>query len=158
MNLPRTVNWKIPKTVAGVLLTLSLLSLEITQNSVQALQRRLVKSSSSATRTYVYGETPQSNQIRKDYLVFTRQNNKVVGAFYSPHSQFECFTGFLEKNTLDVSSVGSGEAKIAKVKVNLSEFYPIQTISSNEQRILSACEKLTVALANRQSAQLFSLL
>ncbi len=140
MTLPATVKLKLPKNAIGVFLTLAFVSFGISGRAVQ--------SRSLAKDTYLYGETAQPNEIGQDYVLFTRQNEKVVGAFYSPHSQFECFTGSLNNNTLNVKSVITGDSQAIELKTKLSDFHRIRTISFNDQRILSVCKKVTVALAN----------
>ena len=140
MTLPATVKWKLPKNAIGVFLTVAFVSF--------GLSGRAVQSGPLAKGTYLYGETAQPNEIGQDYVLFTRQNEKVVGAFYSPHSQFECFTGSLNNNTLNVKSVSTGDSQAIELQTKLWDFHRIRTISSNDQRILSVCKKVTVALTN----------
>lgn len=102
---------------------------------------------SGSTPVSVYGETPQPNQIRQNYLVFALHNGKVVGAFYTPRSEFTCFTSQATNQSLAVEPLASNGAKAGKVQVKLSNLHLIQP-SSNDQRILSVC-KQTVALANK---------
>jgi len=33
---------------------------------------------------YLYGKSPQPNQLLHNYIVFEQQNGQVIGAFYSP--------------------------------------------------------------------------
>lgn len=139
MPLPATVNRRLPKSAAGVFLTLAFVS----GMTGRAVPRSL------ASDLYLYGETTQPNQVGQDYVLFTSQNGKVVGAFYSPRSQFECFTGSLNNNTLNIKSVVAGDSQAIQLKTKLSDFHRIRAISSNDQRILSLCKKVTVALANR---------
>lgn len=148
MNPPATVNWKFSKTGAFVVLILACLGLEIPAQAGSAQPNMSVKSASLADGTYLYGETPQPNQVRNGYMVFQRQHRKVVGAFYYPSSEFKCFTGFLTNNTINVNSAESGKTKIGDVKIKLSDLHQIQPVSANDQRILSVCKQETVALAN----------
>lgn len=141
MNPPATVNGKMPKIAAFVLLNLAFLSLEVPGAVVQAQPRRLIKSVSKADGTYLYGETAIPNQITKGYVVFQRQQGKVVGALYSPNSHFDCFTGSLINNTLDVKALAFGESKMKNVKINLSNLHQIKPISGNDQRIISVCKQ-----------------
>ncbi len=148
MNPPATVNWKLSKIAAFVVLTLACLRLEIPAQAGSAQPSMPVKSGSLADGTYLYGETPQPNQVRNGYMVFQRQQGKVVGAFYYPSSEFKCFTGFLTNNTLNVKAASSGKPKIGDVKIKLSDLHQIQPVSANDKRILSVCKQATVALAN----------
>lgn len=141
MNPPATVHGKMPKIEAFVLLTLAFVSFEVSGAGVRAQPNRLIKSVSKADGTYLYGETALPNQITKSYVVFQRQQGKVVGALYSPNSHFDCFTGSLINNTLDVKSVAVGESKMTNMKINLSNLHQIKPISGNDQRILSACKQ-----------------
>ena len=142
-------NRKLISTVMGGTITLSLSSFGISAQSVLAAQSGAFKSVPQADGTYLYGETPQPNKIGFDYVVFQRQNGKVIGAIYSPSSELECFTGGQQNNTLNVLSVGSEPQEIASVQVKLSNLHPIRSISANEQRILNVCKTATVSLSNR---------
>jgi hypothetical protein len=72
---------------------------------------------------------------------FQRQKEKVVGAIYSPNSEFSCFTGSQTNNTLDVKSVETGELHKRTAKINLSSLHQIKALSATEQRIISACKQ-----------------
>jgi hypothetical protein len=56
---------------------------------------------------YLYGETPQAEQIGRSYVVFEVQRQSVVGAFYAPHSSFDCFSGNLKAGKLALTVVDS---------------------------------------------------
>jgi hypothetical protein len=147
MNLPATV--KMLKIAPFVVLSLAFVNLDLLGADVLAQQNRSTQADPKADGSYLYGESPQPNQISKKYVVFQRQKGKVVGAVYSPHSEFSCFTGSQTNNTLDVKSVAVGEPKSGAVKINLSKLHQINSISTNEQHILSMCKQATVALTNR---------
>lgn len=137
-------NWKL-KIVAATL-TLAFGSFGASGDGTRAAPDNSAKSGSAPAS--VYGETPQPNQVRQNYLVFARQSGKVVGAFYTPRSEFTCFIGSQTTNqSLAVEPLASSGAKAGKVQVKLSNLHPIQP-SSNDQRILSAC-KQTVELADK---------
>jgi len=140
MNPPATVSGKLPKIAAFVLLTLSLVGWEVPVVS-QLQPSGSNPPSSKADGIYLYGETSQPNQISKAYVVFQHQKGKVVGAIYSPNSEFDCFTGSQKNNTLDVKSVNASQVKIETTKINLSKLHPVKTVSANEQRIVSVCKQ-----------------
>ncbi|MBD1806061.1 hypothetical protein H6F98_11445 [Microcoleus sp. FACHB-SPT15] len=98
---------------------------------------------------FLYGEAPQPKQTGKGYVVFQRQQGKVVGATYFPNSEFECFTGSEKNNTLDVKSVGVGEPQIAATKINLSNLHQIKSISADEERLISVCKQETASPINK---------
>lgn len=134
---------KLPKIVAGMLLTLGLGILGVLGRVVQAQKEESAGSSISANGMYLYGEAPQPEQVGKGYVVFAHQNGKVMGAFYYPFSEFDCFEGSMKGNALNTKSVGVDEPEVVTVNVNLADLYQIRTISDNDHRILSACEEIT---------------
>lgn len=148
MNPPATVNGKLPKWVALVIVTVACLGVEIPEATVQAQPSQSVSALPKRDGSYLYGEIPQPNQLGKEYVVFQRQKGKVVGAIYSPNSEFSCFRGSQSNNTLDVNSLGAGDHKVSAAKINLSSLHPIKSLSANEQRLISACKQATVVLTN----------
>lgn len=140
MNPPATVSGKLQKITAFVLLTVAFVGWEVPVAG-QAQASRSTSASEQASGTFLYGETPQPNQMSKAYVVFQRQKGKVVGAIYAPNSEFECFTGSQKNNTLDVKSVSAPEPQIEAAKISLSKLHKIKTVSANEQRILSVCKQ-----------------
>lgn len=94
---------------------------------------------------YLYGDVPQANQTGQGYLVFTKQGERVVGAFYYPQSEFSCFTGHLHQQNLAVLSLGSPEEDPIKVEVPLSKMHPIPTVGAIAQESLKACQKEVAA-------------
>jgi hypothetical protein len=141
MHPPATVNWKLLKIASLVVGTSAFLSLEIPQTRLQAQPNQSISAVPKADGLYLYGETPQPNQLTKAYVVFQRQKGKVVGAIYSPNSEFSCFTGSQTNNTLDVKSVETGELHKRAAKINLSSLHQIKALSATEQRIISACKQ-----------------
>ncbi len=49
---------------------------------------------------YLYGQSPEPQQIGQEYIVIEVNRNKAVGAFYLPNSEFNCFNGTLEAGKL----------------------------------------------------------
>ncbi len=141
MHPPATVNGKLLKIASLVVGTLAFVSLEIPQTRLQAQPNQSISAVPKADGSYLYGETPQPNQLTKAYVVFQRQKGKVVGAIYSPNSEFSCFTGSQTNNTLDVKSVETGELHKRVAKINLSSLHQIKAFSATEQRIISACKQ-----------------
>ncbi|WP_322698381.1 hypothetical protein [Nostoc sp. DedSLP03] len=145
MNLPATVSTKLQKSAAFILLSLALVGLEIPSSSGQSLPNSSTKSAPFVDGTYLYGETPKPNQIGKAYLLLQRQQGNIVGALYYPNSEFSCFTGKQNNNTVSAKSLSSNKAKTENMKINLSNFHQIKLISANDQRILTVCKQTTVA-------------
>ncbi len=128
---------------AGASLTLVLGGLGILGSVVEAQQNQSVRPSQLANGTYLYGETPQPDQVGKGYVVFAYQSGKVRGAFYYPLSEFDCFTGSMQDNTLRVQSVGAGDPELKPVAVDLMQMYQIQPVREGDYRILSTCEQVS---------------
>ena len=133
-----------PQTmVIGLIFILTLGGFEASSRVFQAQQTSATMLGPTTNGTYLYGEAPQPDQIGKGYVVFSQQNGRVVGAFYYPRSEFDCFAGSLKNNVLDVKSVGADSSEIVAVKVNLSDLYSIPSLSKSDQQMLSACQKET---------------
>jgi hypothetical protein len=109
--------------------------------------------------TYVFGQSPEANQLGSTYLVFEANDEQIVGAFYMPSSSFDCFYGEPQVEHLaltvinsdsqsqyaysvelqqDTSVATTGSSAIAPLR--LSGFHQIDTVSPNDQRILAACK------------------
>lgn len=109
---------------------------------------------------YLYGESPQPEQIGQSYLVFEVNQGQVIGAFYMPRSSFDCFTGVPEGNHLSLKVVESytqethayqiglnNTAVVATVGGQVSEnnlvlegFHRLPNLSENDTRILNQCK------------------
>lgn len=146
-----------PQTIVmGLILILTLGGFEASGRVFQAQQTSSTTLGWFANGTHLYGETSQPNQIGKGYVVFSHQNGRVVGAFYYPRSEFDCFAGSLKNNMLDVRSVGTDDPEIVAVKVNLSDLHSIPALSKGDQQMLSVCQKETAERLSRKTAKLFS--
>jgi hypothetical protein len=119
--------------------------------------------------TYLYGQAPLGGQMGQEYVVFEVRQGQVVGAFYTPNSEFSCFQGVLENNQMNVTvastydnsslayqlaqeqprnlaAVGDG-ALIEGLnsityphRVGLEDFHPISSITANDQQLLATCQ------------------
>ncbi|HEY9652608.1 MAG TPA: hypothetical protein V6C95_18270 [Coleofasciculaceae cyanobacterium] len=121
-------------SVATTFVVLSLVGLN---QKIPAIAQAQPNQLNSAT--YLYGEAPQPNQLSQTYVVFQHQNGKVVGAIYSPNSEFDCFIGSQSNKILNLKSVSS--ESVGAAQINLSKLHPIKTVSINDQRMLSACKQ-----------------
>lgn len=89
---------------------------------------------------YLYGQSPVSEQILNEYFVFEIRNDKVIGAFYLPHSSFYCFYGTQKLGELDVTVVDSYDNYQSPYNVNLQDYYPLTKPSENDMRIWEICQ------------------
>jgi hypothetical protein len=136
----------------ATLLPATLVGVTLPEQTAQARQDTSTNASTNDLATlpdgiYLYGNSPQPNELARNYVVFERRNGDVVGAFYSPQSEFTCFAGDLQGTRLDVEAVVLGEPKTQAVKAQLANLYPLQAISANDQRMLTACKQEAIALS-----------
>jgi hypothetical protein len=109
---------------------------------------------------YLYGQSPQPNQIGQAYMVFEVTAGKLVGGFYMPRSSFDCFSGTAQGNQLalnivdsysqevhdysmaysNVSTVAANSPGGADQKIVLEGFHPIETLSQTDYQILKTCK------------------
>lgn len=108
---------------------------------------------------YLYGQSPEPEQIGQAYMVFEVRQQGLVGAFYMPRSSFDCFTGRSQGNHLalnivdsysrethaysinyDRASLLAAEQGGADLQVGLEGFYAIASLSETDRRILAVCK------------------
>lgn len=110
---------------------------------------------------YLYGTAPQPEEIGNSYMVFELDQDKTVGAFYQPDSEFACFSGRVEADRLalniidphepdrpyayavklDTEAVASSADGPQTAPLKLEGFYPLPEVSDNDQRILDTCKE-----------------
>lgn len=113
---------------------------------------------SLADGTYLYGQSPEPDQIGSEYLVFEVNQGQVVGGFYMPRSSFDCFHGSLESNQMALTVVDSYEqtphaysvalrpngtnasAGSSTVPMGLEGYHRLDEISNTDQEILATCK------------------
>jgi hypothetical protein len=132
-------------------------------NSEQSLPTtRLAQNTDSPTLpngTYLYGETSTPDQIGSAYMVFQVEDAQVTGAFYLPHSSFDCFQGQFQGDRLSLTVVDSysqtphdyslavqanqylaSATHSVAVPVQIDGYQPIAQVSENDQRMLETCK------------------
>ncbi|MBT9312033.1 hypothetical protein [Leptothoe kymatousa] len=88
---------------AAVLLSTTLLT---SLGPVAALANA-VSNSPLVDGIYVYGEQETPDQLGSVYMVFEVTAGHAVGAFYMPSSSFDCFSGDVSANRLDLTVIDS---------------------------------------------------
>ncbi|PZO41655.1 MAG: hypothetical protein DCF17_10385 [Shackletoniella antarctica] len=108
---------------------------------------------------YLFGQTPQPNQIGQGYVVMERTGDRVYGALYYPSSSFDCFHGQVQGTEVAMTIIDSydqeaysysialaegpivaaGETARELVPFNLDGFSAIDTLSDNDHRMLDLC-------------------
>lgn len=169
-------------TLASLLLVTSISDAEakptITKDSQQQDISFLAKNSNTILKEkppekdgiYLYGQSPEPDQIGQEYLVFELRQGKVTGAFYLPSSEFSCFQGSLSAGKLDLTIANDSDsnsdsdpiadaqnsAQVAAASntqlgdeygqmsssysVALQNYHSLSSISANDKQILAACK------------------
>ena len=104
---------------------------------------------------YLFGEQPLPDQLQTAYMIFEARAGQVVGAFYSPHSSFDCFQGDIENTQLSLAITETYSQEEYTYSLNLEDtavagpggrqlgiegFHHIDTVSDNDMRMLSTCQ------------------
>lgn len=119
---------------------------------------------------YLYGQSPQPQQVGQEYIVLEVNRGKVVGAFYLPHSEFNCFNGTITAGKLalllaegpesgaypDPTGVTNNQEVAAintrplgddidstistPYSVALQNYHQLNNITSSDKEILAACK------------------
>ncbi|BAY82295.1 hypothetical protein NIES267_17740 [Calothrix parasitica NIES-267] len=110
---------------------------------------------------FLYGNSQKAGEFGKGYIVFEKQADKVIGGMYMPASEFNCFQGSLDRSgeiamtvkgyAGDVSPpqvaarsrlVIPGDSEFTKYaySVTLKDFYQLENVGKNDQRILKICK------------------
>ena len=112
--------------------------------------------------TYLYGQSSTPNQLGQGYILFQKQQSKIIGALYVPHSEFSCFQGTLAKSgelamtvrsspgevgAMDVATsstipkVNENEFTTYPYSVTLQDYHQLSSVSSNDREILQICQQ-----------------
>ncbi|HEY9605483.1 MAG TPA: hypothetical protein V6C85_28010 [Allocoleopsis sp.] len=148
---PASVRQKWSLLAIAALFPVTLMGVTLPEQTAQARQKSSIHESATLPDgVYLYGSSPVPNQLAHNYVVFERHKGKVVGAFYSPQSEFTCFAGNLQGTRLNVEAMVPEEPTTQAVRAQLASLYPLQRVSTNDRRMLTACKQQTIALVSRQ--------
>ncbi|MGI8501448.1 MAG: hypothetical protein ACR2LR_09940 [Hassallia sp.] len=112
---------------------------------------------------YLYGQSPQPNQLGQGYIVFEKRKNQVMGALYIPNSEFSCFQGNVDSSgELAMTVTAPGEGGLEEVatantlpkldidqpmtyaySVALQDYHKLNTVSEGDRRILQMCNQVS---------------
>ncbi len=81
-----------------------------------------------ADGTYAYGETAKRDQVGQTYFVFEVKQGKVLGAFYTPNSSYDCTYGQVTGAQLALKVVDSYDKTSYAYDVALNR---TSTVASN---------------------------
>ncbi|BAZ31902.1 hypothetical protein NIES4074_43750 [Cylindrospermum sp. NIES-4074] len=111
---------------------------------------------------YLYGQSLEANQLGQGYIIFQKQQDRVIGALYVPSSEFSCFQGTLgQSGKLAMTVTGSpgegGPTEVATASripritddepisyaysVTLQDYHQLNSVSANDRRILQICNQ-----------------
>ena len=111
---------------------------------------------------YLYGQSSTPNQLGQGYIVFQKQQGKVIGALYMPSSEFSCFQGTIAQSGELAMTVTSspGEVGVTQVSttskipnftdedtatyaysIELQDYHQLNSVSANDRKILQACSQ-----------------
>ncbi len=106
---------------------------------------------------YLFGQSPQRDQVGASYAIFSVFDSQTVGAFYQPNSSFDCFSGQVHPDRMALNVVNSYEQTVhpyaialitdtsltagsAAPAYTLTGFHHIENVSDQDLDILSVCE------------------
>ena len=151
MILPASIRQKWSLLAIAALFPVTIMAVSLQEQTAQAQQQSFAsKSTALPNGVYLYGNSPQPNQLARHYVVFERHNGAVVGAFYSPQTEFTCFAGNIQGTRLNVEALVPEEPETQEVRAQLANLYPLQRVSVNDRRMLAVCKQQTIALTPRQ--------
>lgn len=112
-----------------------------------------------AEDVFLFGSSPQRQQLGQVYMVVKVKGNRVVGAMFQPFSVFDCFRGVVKQNQLVLNLTESYTQDTQTYSLNLTDalvastnrptsdnilqlegLYPISEVNENDLRILNTCE------------------
>lgn len=128
----------------------------------------LLKEKTPQSGIYLYGQSPEPDQIGQEYMVFEVSQGKVIGAFFLPHSEFSCFQGSLSDGKLALTIANDSDSSpysdpiadaqnspqvatasntqlgdeqmSSSYSVALQNYHHISSLSNNDKRILTTCK------------------
>jgi hypothetical protein len=101
---------------------------------------------------YLFGDAATPNQQQRSYFVFQVENQRVIGAVYTPGSSFDCFYGTQKPGNLEVQVFDSYDATYYPQSVVLTDYYSLPKASVNDRQLLNAC-RAAVPGAGQTQAQ-----
>ncbi|NJN04525.1 MAG: hypothetical protein HC873_00710 [Leptolyngbyaceae cyanobacterium SL_1_1] len=116
--------------------------------------------SALADGIYLFGRSPQPDQIGAEYLVFEVRGQHTVGAFYMPSSSFDCFHGEVQPDRLLLNIMGSYDQPASDYAIalqpesnlsaselgaiapaSLAGYYEISNLSQGDRNLLATCQQ-----------------
>jgi hypothetical protein len=123
----------------------------------QFTQPAIAQATTISDGVYLYGQSAKPEQIGQEYLVFQIKKGKVTGAFYLPRSEFNCFSGTVTAQAMNLFVKDPYDDSVSPYSIALREISPVASegktprefdlegyhrlnnISDNDRRILKSC-------------------
>ncbi|MDM7325582.1 MAG: hypothetical protein P3X23_000485 [Thermosynechococcus sp. Uc] len=102
-----------------------------------------------ANGLYLFGESPQPQQVGHSYIVFEVKDRNVYGALYLPNSSFDCFRGTVGDRQLQVTVFPTYEEETYPAEIDLFSFYHLRHLSAGDRAILAACKAAPLPIATQ---------
>ncbi|MBS3030494.1 MAG: hypothetical protein HCA25_26625 [Dolichospermum sp. DET50] len=111
---------------------------------------------------YLYGQSATPNQLGQGYILFQKQQSKIIGALYVPQSEFSCFQGTLAESGELAMTVKSSPGEVGAIEVStsstipkisddestsyahsisLQDYHQLNFLSPNDREILQMCKQ-----------------
>ncbi|MEI6443351.1 MAG: hypothetical protein WCO29_09570 [Nostocales cyanobacterium ELA583] len=111
---------------------------------------------------YLYGQSTTPNQLGQGYILFQKQQSKIIGALYLPQSEFSCFQGTLAKSGELAMTVKSSPGEVGAIEVStistipkisddqstsyahsisLQDYHQLNSLSPNDREMLQMCKQ-----------------
>lgn len=165
MNMAFVFQWlQYSQMMIAVLMMLALVTLPMAplwgqNNHAKGNAEGAKPEGAMANGTYLYGQSPQADQLGKQYIVFEVTGDEVVGALYMPRSEFSCFQGEITANELEMtvddpynesthpyaialepqSPMANRNGQL-ETPIALEGYHPLEEISANDKRMLATCQ------------------
>ena len=112
--------------------------------------------------TYLYGQSSTPNELGQGYILFQKQQSKIIGALYVPQSEFSCFQGTLAKSGELAMTVKSSPGEVGAMEVSakttvpkisddestnyvhsisLQDYQQLNSVSANDREMLQMCKQ-----------------
>ncbi len=104
---------------------------------------------------YLYGESDIINQLGQQYVIFAQSGQQIVGAVYSPQSEYSCFIGQRTQSELTVNVFESATQvqPQSSFQVRLPTLKAIAKIGPSERQLLATCQREALMLKQHKLAQ-----
>lgn len=110
---------------------------------------------------YLYGQSVTPNQLGQGYILFQKQQGKIIGTLYVPQSEFSCFQGTLAKSGELAMTVRSSPGEVGAMEVStrstipkisdesttyahsltLQDYHQLSYLSANDKEMLETCKQ-----------------